>query len=136
KFSFKNRIGNFQSADSSQGRGIAGMSAFEADLIVIGGGSAGSAMAGRLSEKEDLSILLLEAGGSDRHPYLRIPAGNVGAVLNPRFDWCMMTEPDPSLGGRQEPWAAGKVLGGGGSINGMMFIRGHPWDYDHWSDLG
>jgi len=112
------------------------MSEFIADVIVVGGGSAGCAMAGRLSEQEGLSVMLLEAGRSDRHPFTRIPAASVAAVQNPGFDWCMQAEPDPSINHRVETWAAAKVLGGGSAINGMMFIRGHQWDYDHWAELG
>lgn len=112
------------------------MSALSADIIVVGGGSAGAAMAGRLAEREGLSVLLLEAGRSDRHPFTRIPAANVGAVQNPAFDWCLQAEPDPSINNRVETWAAAKVLGGGSAINGMMFIRGNAWDYDHWAELG
>jgi len=112
------------------------MADFEADIIVVGGGSAGAAMAGRLAESGRYSVLLLEAGRSDRHPFTRIPAANIHAVQNPEFDWCMKAEPDPSIGNRSETWSAAKVLGGGSSINGMMFIRGHAWDYDRWAELG
>ena len=106
------------------------------DIIVVGGGSAGGAMASRLSEDGRLKVLLLEAGGSDRHPFPRIPAANIRAVQNPEFDWCFQAEPDPSIGGRADVWPAGKRLGGGSAINAMIFIRGHKWDYDHWAELG
>jgi choline dehydrogenase len=106
------------------------------DIIVIGGGSAGGPMAARLTEDRSLNVLLLEAGGSDRHLFTRLPAANIKAVQNPAFDWCYQAEPDPTIGGRADVWAAGKRLGGGSAINGMMFIRGHRWDYDHWSELG
>jgi len=112
------------------------MSDFSADVIVVGGGSAGCAMAGRLSEQPELSVMLLEAGRSDRHPFTRIPAASTAAVQNPAFDWCMKAEPDPSINHRVDTWAAGKVLGGGSAINGMMFIRGHRRDYDRWAELG
>jgi choline dehydrogenase len=105
----------------------------EFDLVVIGGGSAGAVLASRLSEDGRHSVLLLEAGRSDKHPFTRVPALNVAAVLNPGFDWGYATEPDPSRGGRVDRWAAAKVLGGGSAINGMMFIRGHRWDYDRWA---
>lgn len=108
----------------------------EFDLIVVGGGSAGCAMAGRLSERGDLSVLLLEAGRSDRHIFTRLPTANIKAVLNPAFDWRFDVQPDQSIGGRATIWPAARVLGGGSAINGMMFIRGHSWDYDHWADLG
>jgi choline dehydrogenase-like flavoprotein len=112
------------------------VSDLEADIIVIGGGSAGAAMAGRLSQDGRFSVLLLEAGRSDRHPFTRIPAANINAVQNPAFDWRHQAEPDDTIGGRAEVWPAAKVLGGGSAINGMMFIRGHRWDYDHWAELG
>jgi choline dehydrogenase len=105
----------------------------EFDLVIIGGGSAGAVLAHRLSEDGRHSVLLLEAGRSDKHPFTRVPALNIAAVQNPAFDWCYRTEPDPSRGGRVDHWAAGKVLGGGSAINGMMFIRGHRHDYDAWA---
>jgi len=105
------------------------------DIIVIGGGSAGAAMAGRLAEG-GVRVTLVEAGRTDRHYRSRIPALTSAVVQNPDFDWCYQVEPDPSLGGRADIWPAGKLLGGGSSLNGMMFIRGHQWDYDHWSELG
>ena len=112
------------------------MSDLEADIVVVGGGSAGAAMAGRLSENGRFSVLLLEAGRSDRHPFTRIPAANIAAVQNPAFDWRHQAEPDDTIGGRAEVWPAAKVLGGGSAINGMMFIRGNPWDYDQWAASG
>jgi choline dehydrogenase len=103
------------------------------DLVIIGGGSAGAVLAARLSADPACQVLLLEAGRSDRHPFTRIPALNIAAVQNPQFDWCYKTEPDASRGGKVDHWAAGKVLGGGSAINGMMFIRGHRHDYDRWA---
>ena len=105
------------------------------DLIVVGGGSAGLACAARLAES-GLRALLVEAGKSHRDPRVAIPALMSGIVQNPDFDWCYSAEPDPSVGGRPDVWPAGKRLGGGSAINGMMFIRGHRWDYDHWAELG
>ena len=107
----------------------------EPDLILVGGGSAGLACATRLAEG-GLRVLLVEAGKSHRDPRLAIPALMSGVVQKPEFDWCYTAEPDPSVGGRPDVWPAGKRLGGGSSINGMMFIRGHKWDYDHWAELG
>jgi choline dehydrogenase len=107
----------------------------EPDIIVIGGGSAGCTVAGRLAQ-QGRRVLLLEAGKSDRDIRARVPALMAKLVQNPDFDWCYFCEPDPSVGGRPGPWPAGKRLGGGSTINGMMFIRGHRWDYDHWATLG
>ncbi|WP_443478519.1 GMC family oxidoreductase [Novosphingobium aerophilum] len=107
----------------------------ETDIIVVGGGSAGAAMAGRLAEA-GIRTVLVEAGGSDRILKSRVPALTSSLVQNPDFDWCYKVEPDPSLGGRVDVWPAGKMLGGGSALNGMMFIRGHRWDYDHWAECG
>jgi choline dehydrogenase-like flavoprotein len=101
----------------------------------VGGGSAGAAMTGRLASA-GLSVTLLEAGRSDRHVKSRIPALTSAIVQNPDFDWCYKVEPDPSMGGRADVWPAGKLLGGGSALNGMMFVRGHQWDYDHWAEQG
>ncbi len=108
----------------------------EFDYIIIGGGSAGAVVANRLSEEAGTSVLLLEAGGSDMHPYTRIPAGSALAIASPKFNWMYEVEPDPSRDGRVDIWPAGKVLGGGSSINGMMFVRGNAWDYDLWAQKG
>ncbi|MBT2133292.1 FAD-dependent oxidoreductase [Croceibacterium sp. LX-88] len=107
----------------------------EPDLIVVGGGSAGLACATRLAES-GLRVLLIEAGKDHKDPRIAIPALMSGVVHKPGFDWCYSAEPDPSVGGRPDVWPAGKRLGGGSSINGMMFIRGHRWDFDHWAELG
>jgi choline dehydrogenase len=105
------------------------------DIIVLGGGSAGCAMAGRLAEA-GVKVLLLEAGKDDRHYKLRIPALTSSVVQNTDFDWKYLAEPDPTIGGRQDVWPGGKRLGGGSSINGMMYVRGHAYDYDRWAELG
>ena len=105
------------------------------DLIVVGGGSAGAACAARLAEGGK-RVLLVEAGKSDSDIRSKVPALMSGIVHTPEFDWCYSAEPDPSVGGRPDVWPAGKRLGGGSAINGMMFIRGHRWDYDHWAELG
>jgi choline dehydrogenase len=105
------------------------------DLIVIGGGSAGAACAARLAEAGK-RVLLVEAGKSDADIRSKVPALMSGIVHTPEFDWMYKAEPDGSVGGRADVWPAGKRLGGGSAINGMMFVRGHKWDYDHWAELG
>jgi choline dehydrogenase len=105
------------------------------DLIVIGGGSAGAACAARLAQAGK-RVLLVEAGKSDTDVRSKVPALMSGIVHTPEFDWMYKAEPDASVGGRADVWPAGKRLGGGSAINGMMFVRGHKWDYDHWAELG
>lgn len=105
------------------------------DIIVVGAGSAGCAMAARLAEG-GLSVLLLEAGRSNNDLRVKVPALTSALVQNPDFDWKYQANPDESINGRSDVWPGGKVLGGGSSINGMMYIRGNRWDYDHWADMG
>lgn len=106
-----------------------------AEIIVAGGGSAGCAIAARLAQA-GVKVLLLEAGKTDRHYKLRVPALTSSVVQNTDFDWKYLADPDPTVGGRVDVWAGGKRLGGGSAINGMMYVRGHRWDYDHWVQLG
>ena len=106
------------------------------DVIVVGGGSAGCAMAARLAEDPHRQVLLLEAGDTDDVLASRVPALVATIVQNPEFDWKYTVEPDASIGGRADVWPAGKRLGGGSSINGMMYVRGHAWDYDEWARRG
>ena len=105
------------------------------DLIVVGGGSAGCAMAARLADA-GRSVVLLEAGRSDATLRLRIPALSYSVVSNAGYDWGYPGEPDPSVGGRADKWPAGRRLGGGSAVNGMIYVRGHAWDYDNWAALG
>ena len=105
------------------------------DYIIVGAGSAGCVLAHRLSAKPGNRVLVLEGGGNDTSPLVRIPAGEIKAILNPRFNWMYMSEADPSLNGRDAMWPGGKVLGGSSSINGMIYLRGQHEDYDDWARL-
>jgi choline dehydrogenase len=108
----------------------------EADFIVVGAGSAGCAVAARLSEDPATRVLLLEAGGEDRNRWIHIPLGFGKTFADPSVNWCYETEPDPGASGRRVFWPRGKVLGGSSSINGMVYIRGQAEDFDHWRQLG
>ena len=108
----------------------------EFDVVVAGGGSAGCVLATRLTENPAISLCLIEAGGRDRNPWIHIPLGFGKLVPNARVNWGYETEPEPHLNGRRLSWPRGKVLGGSGSINGLVFLRGAPTDYDGWEALG
>ncbi|HEV2098385.1 MAG TPA: choline dehydrogenase [Stellaceae bacterium] len=106
------------------------------DYIVTGAGSAGCAVAARLSESGRYRVLLLEAGGEDRNPWIHVPMGYSRLFSNPRVNWMYESEPEPELEGRSMYQPRGKVLGGTSSINGMVYMRGNPADYDEWRQRG
>jgi choline dehydrogenase len=106
------------------------------DFVIVGAGSAGCVLAHRLSASGRHSVLVIEAGGSDRRFWLRVPIGYGKSFYDPRVNWMYLTEPEPSLGGRQGYWPRGKVLGGSSAINAMVFIRGHRDDFDDWAAAG
>jgi choline dehydrogenase len=106
------------------------------DYIIVGAGSAGCVLAHRLSADPAVRVLLLEAGPSDWHPFIHMPAGLAKLVGKKGVNWDYNTEPEPALGGRRLWWPRGKVLGGSSSINAMCYIRGHALDYDDWADAG
>ena len=108
----------------------------EFDVVVVGGGSAGCVLATRLTENPAITLCLIEAGRRDRNPWIHIPLGFGKLVPNPKVNWGYETEPEPQLNGRRLSWPRGKVLGGSGSINGLVFLRGAPSDFDGWEALG
>ena len=109
----------------------------DADFVIAGGGSAGCVLAARLSENPAHRVVLLEAGASSDRFLVTMPTGSYLMLGKPANDWMYLTEPDPSLNGRQVMWTAGKLLGGSSAINGMVYIRGARSDYDQWAgELG
>lgn len=106
------------------------------DYIVVGGGSAGSIMAARLSQRPDRTVLLLEAGGPVDNWLLRVPFGVAKVWNHPAWNWSYRSEPEPGLAGRRVNHPRGKVIGGSASINMMAFVRGHPREYDQWAQTG
>jgi choline dehydrogenase-like flavoprotein len=107
----------------------------KADFVIIGAGSAGAALANRLSENGRYDVLLLEAGG-ETHPLSRVPLSYARFINRPGVNWLYESEPEAATGGRKVPVPRGKMLGGSSAINGMVWVRGQPQDYDHWAQLG
>ncbi len=105
------------------------------DFVIVGGGSAGAVLANKLSESGRDSVLLLEAGPDDQRFYVRMPLGYGKVYYDERVNWKYETEPVPALNHRPSYWPRGRVLGGSSSINAMVYVRGHPNDYEEWSDV-
>ncbi|HEY6759487.1 MAG TPA: GMC family oxidoreductase N-terminal domain-containing protein, partial [Baekduia sp.] len=105
------------------------------DYVVVGAGSAGCVLANRLTEDPSIRVLLIEAGGRDRHPNIKIPAG-FAKQFHTKLDWDYATEPEPHCDGRSLFIPRGKALGGSSSMNAMLYVRGRPLDYDLWEAEG
>ena len=108
----------------------------EFDYIVVGAGSAGCVLAGRLSEDPGTRVLLLEAGPADQSLWIHLPIGYGKTMWSSVYNWRFETDPDPNMNGRRIYWPRGKTLGGSSAINGLIYIRGQREDYDHWAALG
>lgn len=106
------------------------------DYLIVGSGAAGAIVAARLSENLDASVILLEAGGKNNSLLLRVPGLGFAAANHPKYNWGFEAEPSPAMDNRKLTWLQGRVLGGSSSINGMIYTRGHPREYDIWRQMG
>src|SRR5690606_6533048 len=112
------------------------MDAHSYDYVIVGAGSAGCVLANRLTADGRHSVLLLEAGPRDRSVWIHLPIGYGRTMFHPRYNWRFSTEPEPGMNNRRVYWPRGRGLGGSSSINGLIFIRGQPEDYERWKDEG
>ena len=108
----------------------------EFDFVIVGAGSAGCVLANRLTSCGKYQVALVEAGSTDHNPWIHVPVGYFKTIGNPKTDWLYETQKDIGLNGRSIPWPRGKVLGGSSSINGLLYVRGQPLDFDTWGQLG
>ena len=108
----------------------------QADYVIVGAGSAGCVLANRLTEDANTRVVLIEAGGRDWNPLIHIPAGYMKLLEHPTLTWGFKSEADPGTNGRSINYPRGRVLGGSSSINGMIYVRGQPEDFDHWAQQG
>jgi choline dehydrogenase len=106
------------------------------DYVIVGAGTAGCVVANRLSADGVSRVLLIEAGGTDRRMWIQLPIGYGRLLFNPAINWMYETESEPALNGRKSFWPRGKVIGGSGSINAMLHVRGQPHDFDDWEAMG
>ncbi|MCE2919253.1 MAG: GMC family oxidoreductase N-terminal domain-containing protein, partial [Roseomonas sp.] len=106
------------------------------DYVIVGAGAAGSILAARLTEDPETTVCVLEAGPPDTNPFIHIPAGFIKALVNPDITWQFSTEPTENTAGRRVKTVQGRTLGGGSSINGMIYNRGQPGDQDSWAQRG
>ncbi|MDB5374829.1 MAG: choline dehydrogenase, partial [Belnapia sp.] len=106
------------------------------DYVIVGAGAAGSVLANRLTADGTTTVCLLEAGPPDRNPFIHVPAGFIKTLVDPKVTWQFKTEPLAMTGGRRISTVQGRTLGGGSSVNGMIYNRGQPADLDHWAQRG